>query len=426
MSEQYEIIKKAKMLIKSPPDWANWLLFIVLISLPPLIRFLKKAPIIALDNSYSFLIKEPRFLYDHLIQLTNYSWIIPWLLGLGSFTLFYLLVKDGKKIVKSYTLFFFTITPLITTIFSTYQPYSLFLFITLLGVYIYRKNYWFSGIIIALLPLILPFEGFLIALLFIIHGLMKKHESCSITLLLSTPLFIYIGLFFNWSLRVPDIDLGIKWFFGEFGGVFGFSLFIVLLAWYYILNNWKTIKKEEVILFILFFILSKWLPGLRPIIIMPMSVYAAKAFKEVFETKWSIEFLKGITVVLLICLGLFIVIEHQQTLINEYPTHNLDLLLGQTNYEGDIVTSDSYANYIKYKTGKEVFSEVLKENIVSKAINQLNKDGLKIIIITPEMKDGLVWQREDEGLLFVLNNERFIRAYQLQGYELWLYFDIGE
>lgn len=423
MSEQSKLIKRAKKIIKAPPVWLNWVLFISLITIPIIIRYLYNMPLTPLDNSYYYLIKNPDSLYDLLLRNVSFTPIVPWLLGIGSYTFFYLLIKDADKILKAYTLFFFSITPLITTIFTTFQPYSLFLLVTLIAAYTYRKH-WSSGLIIALLPAILPFEGCLIALLFIIHGLIKKHELSSATTLIAAPLLIYGEVLLGWSFRLPEISLNIAWFFGEFGGLFGFSLFIILLAWYYIFNDWKTIKKEEVILFAIFFVLSRWLPGLRPIVLMPLSVYAAKGFKEIFETKWVITFLKSTTIVLLICLALFIVIEHQQLIIKSYPTQELDQIINKITREGNIITSPDYAKYIEYKTKRLVVSDILYENIATKAFEKIEQENSPIILITPEMKEGSVWQRNDEGLLFVLNNERFIRTYETQGYELWLYLKV--
>ncbi|MCD4666797.1 hypothetical protein K8R47_03230, partial [archaeon] len=55
------------------------------------------------------------------------------------------------------------------------------------------------------------------------------------------------------------------------------------------------------------------------------------------------------------------------------------------------------------------------------AMKYFDKYKINYILITPEMKRGLVWHREDEGLLHVIkNNEKiFKRIYTKKGIEIW-------
>jgi len=44
------------------------------------------------------------------------------------------------------------------------------------------------------------------------------------------------------------------------------------------------------------------------------------------------------------------------------------------------------------------------------------------VLIDPQMKSGLVWNSEEEGLLFLFrNNETFKRVYSVSGIEVWAY-----
>jgi len=50
----------------------------------------------------------------------------------------------------------------------------------------------------------------------------------------------------------------------------------------------------------------------------------------------------------------------------------------------------------------------------------LRSYNIRYIWITPEMRSGLVWNKDDEGLLFLLkNSETFKKVYSTYGYEIW-------
>ena len=52
----------------------------------------------------------------------------------------------------------------------------------------------------------------------------------------------------------------------------------------------------------------------------------------------------------------------------------------------------------------------------------LNKYNISYIWIDNEMKEGLVWTKEKQGLLFSLRNkEIFKNIYSKEGVEIWMY-----
>ena len=69
-----------------------------------------------------------------------------------------------------------------------------------------------------------------------------------------------------------------------------------------------------------------------------------------------------------------------------------------------------------YNATSRLFST---RNLVT-AKDLLEKNQISYIFITDEMRDGLVWKRENEGLLFLLGNEEeFKNVYNRSGYEIW-------
>ena len=55
------------------------------------------------------------------------------------------------------------------------------------------------------------------------------------------------------------------------------------------------------------------------------------------------------------------------------------------------------------------------------AITIFSEFKISYILITPEMKNGLVWSRNNEGLLYLLKNnpDVFKMIYNNEGVEIW-------
>jgi hypothetical protein len=58
---------------------------------------------------------------------------------------------------------------------------------------------------------------------------------------------------------------------------------------------------------------------------------------------------------------------------------------------------------------------------LTKVLNIFNEFKISYIFITPEMKNGLVWSKDNEGLLYLLNTNpnHFSLIYNNNGFEIW-------
>jgi len=94
-----------------------------------------------------------------------------------------------------------------------------------------------------------------------------------------------------------------------------------------------------------------------------------------------------------------------------------------TAYSGAEVYTDkryyqSSRDKMRIIQSNDVFSSRNLKNIT----NFLKKNDLTYIWINQEMKDGLIWSNEDEGMLFVLaSSNSFKRIYKYLGVEIWKY-----
>jgi hypothetical protein len=85
------------------------------------------------------------------------------------------------------------------------------------------------------------------------------------------------------------------------------------------------------------------------------------------------------------------------------------------------VLSDSYFTQdydqgFVYKVQNAIFSA----RRLNDAKYLLDAYKVQYIFITPDMKSGSVWLRENEGLLFLLSSKStFQKVYDHEGYEIW-------
>jgi uncharacterized membrane protein len=82
---------------------------------------------------------------------------------------------------------------------------------------------------------------------------------------------------------------------------------------------------------------------------------------------------------------------------------------------------DSHVSYIQSAgekfndSNRTLYSRNLEETKAT-----LDKYDVKYIWITPQMKQGEVWVREEQGLLFLFrNDETFKKVYSEDGYDVW-------
>ena len=92
-----------------------------------------------------------------------------------------------------------------------------------------------------------------------------------------------------------------------------------------------------------------------------------------------------------------------------------------TNVAERPVVTDKMFEY--YPNAEERFNdslEIFYSRNLKNTKSLLEKYNINYIWIDNEMKNGLVWEKEQQGLLFLFrNNETFKNIYNNQGIEIW-------
>ena len=233
-------------------------------------------------------------------------------------------------------------------------------------------------------------------------------------------------------------------FISNLGAVLGFGIFYTLLAPIGLILTWRE-KKRHFGFFITLISLSILSFLYHDIIIflnLQICYLAALAFNKIILMKWKLNLIKNLTIIVIIIGLSFSILTFTVRIVNLGPTPEVvkALTFLQDKSEGKVLSSQNYGLWIQYFAEKGTVIDTnpsyLQNN--TQLINQsyeafnsftlqktkpiLNDLNVSYILITGEMKSGLVWTEPNVGLLFLLqDNETFKSIYSTKDVEIWKY-----
>ena len=377
------------------PD-AGIFLLSPLLSITTLLLFFHLAKKLELSETTTFLIAlfailSPAFIFSSTTLSSTLGFLFLTLSG------FSLLVQENKT--KYLSIFPF----IIATFFDFYS--TALLIILLVSYFVFTKKIR---------------DIFSVLILVIVSALLVTNK-----LLLKLP--IILGPFHIQKI-VPDL-------ISDFGGVSGIGLFAFLLAFIGIIVTGK--KKiflwslPLTVLFIVAFLLNTNTILFISILII---CYAAAGLKILYEQHWMLPLLKKATIFLLI-LGIgFSAVAYLDRLSDYSPSATDQATLNKiksTQKNGAILSAPENSYYIQYFTGeKTVFNlhqgEYRKEQELAQKIFMatyiedlfplLEDNNVSLIYLSSKMKENLP---PNQGLIFLLQNERFKLLYSSENTEVW-------
>jgi hypothetical protein len=234
----------------------------------------------------------------------------------------------------------------------------------------------------------------------------------------------------------------------ELGAISGIGIFEIIISGIGFITAWNMKEKSYLpsgmaVIFIIAFLF-----GVNVSIYLSFicAFFSASAIAFLFERKWSVPTVKNASLVLIFCGLLFSMLTFVDRSINMAPSQktieSFAWLSGR--YSGGNVLSE-YGNgfYIEYfgmnafTDSNFIYAPNLAQRLNSSSIifysrdlqttrSEIEKNNITYIVITPEMKNGRVWKKEKEGLLFLLrNNETFRNIYsagtESESIEIWEY-----
>jgi hypothetical protein len=387
------------------------------------------------------------------------------LLGILSAVIFYFILKDFNVNLEERAImaFIFIFSPSFIYLSSFPNKFSIPVFFTLLGTYfLFKKNIFLS---------ILCFFSFSFAITFGIFNSvliisiviayitneainLKKLKSKNISSNLSKAA-VFLLLFFIISLICFPLYLKPKTYLlqkeiiitqivSDLGSLNGLGIFSLILGLVGFSMIWKK-RKELPLLFLPFLMMILFIFYETNIVVylsFLISIFAGKAFFEIIKMDWESKTIKHLTLILIICGILFSTISYVNRISkmnpNEEVAESLDWLKHYSMQDEIVLSHYSRGFWIKYFADTQVLTdrnfeyftdaekilnnsnEIFYSRNLETTKELLREHKINYIWIDSEMKQGLVWQKQDEGLLFLFrNNETFKNIYNNQGVEIW-------
>ena len=178
-------------------------------------------------------------------------------------------------------------------------------------------------------------------------------------------------------------------------------------------------------------------------------IAATYAFEQMMGREWSLESMKIMTMLLIICTLIFSNVSFMNRQFHDEPRRELVSALerlrsGPSIEKGTVLTHYSKGFYVEYFSGLPVVLDGLShqytdyENKSNRTNNvfatrdlvfaeeYLQAHNVKFILIDEDMRTGLVWHKPHEGMLFLLeNSDKFVNVSLEGGIDIYLYMEDG-
>ncbi len=376
-----------------------------------------------------------------ITSITVASIILPLALGIGSALMFYFLLKKfNMDSVEGFAaLFVLIISPAFVYTFSISTNHSLSLFLILFSAWAYMKKGTLQKIAFlsfTVASIINMFNGFILLLLLIMIIIKKKknqkHIFFTIMILALIAFFIQPPLTSIYQQTTNNIMTET---ISDLGAHIGFGVFMIILCAFGMIWSWCN-KKEVYPLYIIpiFIFIAANFTGAETLIYAApiISVFCAMGIRKIKDFEWELEPLKHLTILVIICGLLFSSISYIAELPNFNP--NVDVIDAldtlKEKYDGGIAIShhsngyyienagikvliDSHMNSIKNINEKIMDTHTLFfTRDLEEAKEIFEKYDIKYIVIDERMKQGLVWEEDEQGLLFLFRNTETFKKLQ--------------
>lgn len=286
-------------------------------------------------------------------------------------------------------------------------------------------------------------------LIFSLGKITQKHKFSNLLSFIFLICFIAL-LFFRTSqfpIFFPALMTLVQQLFSDFGGKFGLSIFAFFISSFGI-YTFFTERKIRVLFSLFFFILTALFFTLFSAsyyslyLILPVSFFATTGFFSLLRRSWKIENLRSLTAFLIVLGIIFSATSTISRTASFEPTPQMmDALiwLKENSYENAIIlTSEKYANTVTYATQRRVIynkiaaaspeNELVVEEVrrlfhtrdIDEALSLFEHYQIDYVIVFSDMSSGLVWDSNEEGLLFVLENgKNFKKVFENNNVAIW-------
>ncbi len=353
------------------------------------------------------------------------------ILGVLSFILFYYLTRELK--VRTLASLFLIVSPGFLYLFSISNVYAMSIFLTLLSLFLYKKDKLSSLIIFFLIP----FFSFnfmpLVIIFYYLYRVNRRKDFIKYFVVFMLPNLIYIPSLFKYGFEF-NFNKNIIF---DFGITFGIGIFLLILSIFGLAELWKR-KYEfsmEYFLFISLILISFYFNSVLFYLNFMVSILAAIGFYRLMKRRWESNFIEMMILLIFLCGALFSGLSYISQYKNELPNQDIVDGLLFLKSSGTVFSYSDRGNWIseisknKNIIDSSIYSKerIEEMNSLLYATNfdestwLLEKYGVRYMFIDKELKEKL-WRNDEEGLLFMLKyDKRFRKVYNKNDVEIWEY-----
>ena len=380
--------------------------------------------------------------------------ILPVLFGLLSLILFYNILKDlgvyyDIRIISSLIL---VISPPFLYSFTNFNYFTVPVFLILLGFWLFLKDKLRFYVLSLFTSFLLAFFGIFNSLVFLLilflYSIKKKKLNlfliffvCNLVLLAFLNFLIIMNYGFPENVTLGGILLRNLIF--DLGGGYGISLFLIFFLFFGFTKLWEKKYKNSLFYFIFGLFILLLFFSLKTMIYFNLflCVLAAMGFLKILNRKWESNLIRNLTLFFLIIGLIFSCVSFFGEFSKVGPSEGLKDALSYLNGKsGNVVLShynygfwinsiadkknvvDGYFDYAPNVNDRlNEIDHLFNTRSMNKVLEITEKYNVDYILITDEMKKGLVWYKDNDGLLYLLKNNPnfFKKIYDENEIEIW-------
>lgn len=388
--------------------------------------------------------------FGFLFGAVTASKIMPLLLGLLCVYLFYSILRNLR--IEAWTRLaitaVFVLSPVFIYTFNVSTPLCFVLVLNLAGLLFLMKKGTLYTVLSLVFFSIAALSGVFHALVsaFIVFFYAFRYKKRLRRGYLVIAAIVFVLLSYSLPVYLSSEKAGfapfeiLSSFFADLGNAAGISVFAALLALVGYVLVWKY-KRKYYLLYVFSIMLLAFSFFNNSLLIysnLVISFLAGIAFVYFARMRWSLRILRDFTLIILFC-GLlfsgFTAVFSLQDSLPDTPLANALIWLNLNSDEGDVVFSH-YSNgfWIEFMSKRPVVMDgllkytpnvnglyldsrqVFETDDLDKARALLSKYDVKYIVITKNFYDGLVWDKREKGLDFLLTNDETFKKVQQNSY----------
>jgi energy-coupling factor transporter transmembrane protein EcfT len=230
--------------------------------------------------------------------------------------------------------------------------------------------------------------------------------------------------------------------FTDLGGSVGFGIFGVILAGMGFIFTWRYKRRflplYVLLLFLIVYIFNFSTEGIVYLNII-FAYLGAIGLHKLLLRRWNLDLMKSLTILIIILGLLFSGLSYinRVSRFPPYPTiaDSLDWLKQNSDNSEIVFSHHSKGFWIEYFAEREPltnnynYKELISDSeLIFQSRNLknttlvLDKHNISYIWIDGQMQNGQVWEKEEQGLLFLFkNNETFKNIYSRDNIYIWKY-----